>query len=88
MPKNGRVDKYIFKNNVQDLFKLLHFLLTFATSSVDKEKTAPIKEGQTVTELPQTGDAATEKTTFVGAMLATLAGLLGFVTTKRKKEDK
>ena len=30
MPKNGRVDKYIFKNNVQDLFKLLHFLLTFA----------------------------------------------------------
>lgn len=61
---------------------------TTQTSSVDKEKTAPIKEGQTVTELPQTGDAATEKTTFVGAMLATLAGLLGFVTTKRKKEDK
>lgn len=61
---------------------------TTQTSSVDKEKTASIKEGQTVTELPQTGDAATEKTTFVGAMLATLAGLLGFVTTKRKKEDK
>ncbi|MDU1487513.1 LPXTG cell wall anchor domain-containing protein [Ligilactobacillus animalis] len=61
---------------------------TTQTSSVDKEKTAPIKEGQTVTELPQTGDAATEKTTFVGAMLATLAGLLGFATTKRKKEDK
>lgn len=61
---------------------------TTQTSSVDKEKTASIKEGQTVTELPQTGDAATEKTTFVGAMLATLAGLLGFATTKRKKEDK
>lgn len=61
---------------------------TTQTSSVAKEKTAPVKESQTVTELPQTGDAATEKTTFVGAMLATLAGLLGFATTKRKKEDK
>ncbi|WP_304976409.1 LPXTG cell wall anchor domain-containing protein, partial [uncultured Ligilactobacillus sp.] len=60
------------------------------------ETQAPISEKasetQTKTEskvqLPQTGDASdTQKASFVGAMLTALAGLLGFATKKRKKED-
>ncbi len=67
---------------------------------VDSQKSvetqAPISEKVSETQtkmeskvqLPQTGDASdTQKASFVGVMLTTLAGLLGFATKKRKKED-
>ena len=69
-------------------------------SSIEAQKSvetqAPISEKVSETQtkmeskvqLPQTGDASdTQKASFVGVMLTTLAGLLGFATKKRKKED-
>ena len=54
-----------------------------AKDSLSNKATASLK----TTSLPQTGETK-ENTSLVGAMLATIGGVLGLGLTRRKKEDK
>ncbi|MER1300493.1 LPXTG cell wall anchor domain-containing protein [Ligilactobacillus salivarius] len=54
-----------------------------AKNSLSNKATASLK----TTSLPQTGETK-ENTSLVGAMLATIGGVLGLGLTRRKKEDK
>ena len=71
---NG-VDSKVETNNNTDVNK--------AKDSLSNKATASLK----TTSLPQTGETE-ENTSLVGAMLATIGGVLGLGLTRRKKEDK
>lgn len=59
-----------------------------------KSKTTVAQEAKTKVELesagelPQTGETERKDLNFGGALLVMVAGLLGLVTTKTKKDDK